>query len=326
MKDNEEYYGILLNDIVPRFDKINKFNKKVEINFEGKAFLLETNENNEIIKTKIDNNYLLEYEGDYKIEFTNQSNETYIIDIRLELCCCCIVLLFLMFLIGFLLGLFLCRPIPIENNKPYSFVDYTNFIVLDVDVQQEEKEEYDFIQYVPEERKDDNVNPTDFKEETKEDDNTEPEKEYDFDVTFENTDSDDIKLLDSISGEAVAKNKIAPGIRGCFAIVMRTKKSSVDIKYNVEFIDVTNEKPTNMIFSIRGYDKEYSTLQELQRDLHGIIEKRSEKRIIIDWKWNYESYSEQKSIEENDKIDTNEGKNLTSYKFKIIVNGEEVIK
>ena len=28
MKDNEEYYGILLNDIVPRFDKINKFNKK----------------------------------------------------------------------------------------------------------------------------------------------------------------------------------------------------------------------------------------------------------------------------------------------------------
>ena len=298
MKDNEEYYGILLNDIVPRFDKINKFNKKVEIDFEGKAFLLETNENNEIIKTEIDNNYLLEYEGDYKIEFTNQSNETYIIDIRLELCCCCIVLLFLMFLIGFLLGLFLCRPIPIENNKPYSFVDYINFIVLDVDVQQEEKE----------------------------DDNTEPEKEYDFDVTFENTESDDIKLLDSISGEAVAKNKIAPGIRGCFAIVMRTKKSSVDIKYDVEFVDVTNEKPTNMTFSIRGNDKEYSTLQELQKDLYGIIEKRSEKRIIIDWKWNYESYSEQKSIEENDKIDTNEGKNLTSYKFKIIVNGEEVIK
>ena len=307
--NEKEYYGIYLNDDIPRLDKKNEYNKKVEICFEGKAYLIQRNKENEVVKTEIDNNYELKYEGDYQIEFTNTKEETYIIDVRISMGCCCIVLLFLLFLIGFMLGLFLCRPIPIDDSPLARFLDYINITVLQLDIKNEDEikqpAKRSAIQKI---------------------ENTKPEKEYDFDVTFENIDSDDIKLLDSISGKAVAKNKVAPGVRGCFSIIMNTKKSSVDMRYNVEFQDITKEKPTNMTFSVRGSDKEYSTLQELQKDLSGVIEKRSTKTIIIDWKWNYESGSDEASINENDLVDTNEGKNLTSYKFKILVDGEEVIE
>lgn len=316
MKNKKEYYGILFNDDIPRLDRKNEYSKKVEVFFEGKAYLLERNEDNEIERTEIENNYKLKKEGDYQIEFINNEGETYILDVRLELNCCCIVILFWLFLIGFMLGLFLCRPISIDNSPLARFWDYINISILHLDIEKDNTVE-DIseiakpIKQIPKTRK--------------EVEDTKPEKEYDFDVTFENTSSDDINLLDSIEGKALAKGKIAPGVRGCFSIVMNTKKSSVDMKYDVDFQDVTNEKPTNMTFSIRGQNKEYSTLQELQKDLSGIIEKRSVKTIVIDWKWNYESGTDEASVTMNDFIDTNEGKNLTSYQFKIVVNGEEVI-
>ena len=80
-----------------------------------------------------------------------------------------------------------------------------------------------------------------------------------------------------------------------------------------------------MIFKIRGSNKEYKTLQELQNDLGGIIAKRSEIETIIDWQWAYESGKDENSIIGNDKIDTNNSQNLNNYKFKINVVGEEAM-
>lgn len=95
------------------------------------------------------------------------------------------------------------------------------------------------------------------------------------------------------------------------------------MNYQIGFVDMTNEKPNNMIFKIRGNDKIYQTLQELQQDLGGIIEKHSQETIVIDWKWKYESGDDEESIIDNDKIDTDNSQRLKNYKFKINVVGEE---
>lgn len=95
------------------------------------------------------------------------------------------------------------------------------------------------------------------------------------------------------------------------------------MKYNILFEDETEEKPTNMRFSIREKNQYYSTLQELSNDLRGKIKRDSVKEIIIDWEWQYENGESNNSILKNDLIDTKDGKNLEKYKFKIIVNGEE---
>ena len=97
------------------------------------------------------------------------------------------------------------------------------------------------------------------------------------------------------------------------------------MKYRVGFIDLTDEKPNNMIFKIRGSDKIYNSLQQLQADLTGIINAHSKIEIIIDWQWAYETGNIEEIVKENDRLDTNNGKLLKSYKFKMDVIGEEVI-
>lgn len=112
---------------------------------------------------------------------------------------------------------------------------------------------------------------------------------------------------------------------GSFSIVINARKSAVDMIYAIKFQDVTHEKPSNMNFKIRGSNKIYSTLQELEKDLNGIIKKQTENEIYIDWQWPYETGENEEFIMKNNKIDTIEGKKLQSYKFKIIVTGEEAI-
>ncbi len=289
----EEYFGILLNDKIPKLDdKKNKFDKKVKVCFCGKAYLLEKNDKGEIERIEIQNNYELTKERDYVIEFYNNKNRRYVIQVRIE--SSYFFLIILLFLFGFIMGLALCRPNTVGNSPLAKFLDYINWSVIGVNISDDEVMEL-------------------------------PEDRYEFDVSFENLSSNDISLSGTTSGKAVAKNKIAPGVSGSFAIIVSTKNSTVDMKYNVNFQDVTNEKPLHMSFKIRGNDREYASLQEVQEDLGGLIKKKSQKTIVIDWKWNYENGDSESSINESDLIDTNEGKILQSYKFKILVNGEEEI-
>lgn len=97
------------------------------------------------------------------------------------------------------------------------------------------------------------------------------------------------------------------------------------MKYHVQFKDINNEKPDNLIFSIRGSETEYSDLQKLGKNINGILEQNSQKEIIIDWEWPYETGKKANLVAQNDKVDTHEGEKLESYKFRIIVTGEEAI-
>ena len=96
-----------------------------------------------------------------------------------------------------------------------------------------------------------------------------------------------------------------------------------DMKYSINFENITNEKPNNLLFKIKGQEKEYKSLQELEKELIGKAKKHSETEIIIEWYWPYEIENDKGT---QDIIDTSDGKKLESYRFKINVNGEEVIK
>ena len=91
------------------------------------------------------------------------------------------------------------------------------------------------------------------------------------------------------------------------------------------FLEETKDKPINLKFKIRGENKIYSNLQELSKNLVGLIKRNSLKVIMIDWEWLYESGESVNLIEKNDFIDTKDGSNIEKYKFKIIVDGEEVV-
>lgn len=296
-KKKEEYYGIYFNDEIPKKDKLNKYSKEVEVKFEGEAYIIERDDDNEIVeKIKLENNDKLRKEKDYEIEFINSKAQTYNLKVRIETNY--LFILLLLFLLGFLLGLLLAKPTDFENSPLKRFYDYINISVLQLDIEQEKEEKII-------DRK--------------------PKKNYDFEVTFDNISSDELNLIDTISAKALAENKIAPGVKGSFGINISTLKSTVDMSYKIQFEDITSEKPTNMKFKVRGSNHTYSTLQELENDLQGNIRKKSKMNIIIDWEWAYETGTDENTIEENDIKDTLDGKELNSYKFKINVIGEEVM-
>lgn len=143
---------------------------------------------------------------------------------------------------------------------------------------------------------------------------------YVFDVGFNNLISSDISLLSTMNAKTVSKNKIAPGVNGEFSIIISTENSTVDMQYSIKFEDILNGKPNNMRFKIKGDLEEYRTLQELENRLKGIALKNTEKEIIIQWRWPYEIDDTQ------DIVDTNDGKELNNYKFRIKVFGEEAIR
>lgn len=183
MSKKEEYYGIYFNDDIPKTDKVNKFSKEVEVKFEGKAFLIERDDDGEIQKREeLYTEDKLRKEKDYEIEFTNENGETYTLQVRIETSYLFFILL--LFLLGFLIGLILTRPLGDGNSIFDRFYNFISLSVIDLSI--------------------------DANNENKTEENRKPEKKYEFNVTFKNIDSDDINLTNSISGKALAKNKIAP--------------------------------------------------------------------------------------------------------------------
>ena len=66
------------------------------------------------------------------------------------------------------------------------------------------------------------------------------------------------------------KIKLHLGVNGEFYILISTENSDVDMSYFVNFENITDDKPQNMIFKIKGNEKEYKSLQELEKTLTGI--------------------------------------------------------
>ena len=277
MKNKEDnYYGIRFNDDIPILDDINKYRKEIEIKFLGKAYLVEYKDD-EIIKTEISNYYKLDKEGDYEIEFINNKNEMYVLQVRIRKSYLFFIILFLLGVLLLLSSMFLMKDEQLKNK----FLSLIDLSVIAVDV------------------KEDN--------------------QYVFDVKFKNIVSSEIELPSTLNARSLVKNKIAPGTNGEFSILISTIDSTVDMKYSVDFEDVTKEKPTNLLFKVKGTNKEYSTLQELEKYLNGTIENESLKEYVIEWRWPYEINDEQ------DIIDTNDGTKFKNYKFRIHVYGEEAL-
>ena len=77
-----------------------------------------------------------------------------------------------------------------------------------------------------------------------------------FYVAYNKTNFKSINLSDTIDKKTLVKEKIAPGTEGHFEIVLI---SNEDINYKIIFENL-NEKPQNLVFSIKGSDKEYYNL------------------------------------------------------------------
>ncbi len=134
-----------------------------------------------------------------------------------------------------------------------------------------------------------------------------------------------VNLLSTYHNETLVNNKVAPGTSGSFNIVVDATGSEVGIDYTIQFLN-ESEKPQNLVFT---YDnQEYTTIQDLEKNLSGTInanDKNKERTITIDWEWQYETGVNENEINQNDKIDTDNAKQLDNYTFDIYVTGTQVM-
>ena len=130
--------------------------------------------------------------------------------------------------------------------------------------------------------------------------------------------------LASNNNKNLTDNKIAPGTSGNFQIKINAEGAEVGINYKISFINETN-KPQNLFFIYN--DKKYKNITEMEKDLTGTIDATTgekERNIEIYWEWTYETKIDENSSV-NDKIDTQDSKNIKEYKINIKVEGVQVL-
>ena len=132
-----------------------------------------------------------------------------------------------------------------------------------------------------------------------------------FNVRYQNTQLRTLNLKETIDNKTLVYEKIAPGTKGSFNIVLNTNKN---MNYKIVF-ESKNEKPSNLQFYTSQDNKKYATLEELGEKLVGRIIKKEEKVIPIYWEWVYEI------TEEQNKKDTLEATKIREYNFFIYVQG-----
>jgi len=91
-------------------------------------------------------------------------------------------------------------------------------------------------------------------------------------------------------------------------------KTNKKIDYCIKFKS-KNEKPENLKFQIQGKDRKYTRLEDMEQELKGEINKN--KRIIINWEWEYDKNKIQ------DVQDTKDGETIKKYEFTIYAIGGE---
>jgi len=136
------------------------------------------------------------------------------------------------------------------------------------------------------------------------------EQSYNFQVSYKNIDLKNINLSDTINKNSLIREKIAPGTKGEFEILLHSNKK---MNYRIQFKS-TNEKPKNLYFQIKGNDIKYQRLEDMETKLKGEI--KENKSIVIQWKWDYEK-DEIENIQ-----DTKDGEKIKRYNFTIYTTGE----
>lgn len=133
-------------------------------------------------------------------------------------------------------------------------------------------------------------------------------KEIYLKVDYKNLDFKKVNLLDTTND---IYRKIAPGTSGEFSIILN---STSNLDYQIKF-QSKNSKPENLEFSIKGENKTYKNLKEMEAVLKGTITKNQQKEITICWKWEYETDKNQ------DIQDTEDGAKLKNYNFTVYTIG-----
>lgn len=117
--------------------------------------------------------------------------------------------------------------------------------------------------------------------------------------------------------------KLEPGTSGYFDIIIDTTDSEVDIDYKVSF-ENEQGKPSNLVFTYNDVD--FESLKSLENVLSGSITANSLEKIKvfpIDWRWEYQTGSNEKEIQKNNEIDTKDAMNNSDYTFDIVVTGTQ---
>ena len=138
--------------------------------------------------------------------------------------------------------------------------------------------------------------------------NEEKNNQIIFNVSDEKSKEKSINLLDTVN-KVYIKEKVAPGTKGSFIIRIKTNK---DIKYRLYF-QSENDKPKNLVFNVYNNANYYKSLEEISNEMYGMVRKNEEKILPINWKWEYEM------SKANDIEDTEDGKKIAHYKFRILM-------
>lgn len=145
--------------------------------------------------------------------------------------------------------------------------------------------------------------------------NESQENQYVFEIEYKNMNFQNIDLIDTLKSETLVNEKIAPGIKGNFDIIIYSNHNA---HYYVDFTS-KNDKPYNLKFNIIGTNIKVNSLEELSTYLQGNIEKEGKRIIKIGWEWQYEN-GDIGNIQ-----DTNDAKTITEYSFDINAKGEEIL-
>lgn len=148
---------------------------------------------------------------------------------------------------------------------------------------------------------------------------------WSFKVNGQDEEVQTINLASTCDNETLVDNKIAPGTEGTFKIVVDGTGSDVGINYTIKF-ENESTKPQNLKFIYN--EKEYNSITELQEDLKGTInanDQEKTKTLNINWKWAYETGENAEEIATNDKIDTQNAKDIANYTFNVIVSGTQIL-
>lgn len=138
---------------------------------------------------------------------------------------------------------------------------------------------------------------------------------YIFNIKCKDTKLKAVNLSDTIKKETMVNEKIAPGLKGEFSIVLNANQ---DTKYNVIFNSI-NIKPKNLRFVNEETKTVVKNLEEFEKLLTGNLKKDETKTITISWYWQYEN------TQEGNRQDTIDSKNIQNYQFKILAFGESIV-
>ena len=133
-----------------------------------------------------------------------------------------------------------------------------------------------------------------------------------------------ISLNSTIYNFTLANGRIAPGTAGSFEINIDGSGAGVAIFYTVNFQNET-EKPKNLKFKYDG--KEFESIELLNHWIVGTIHgdtDAQQRSSIIEWEWPYETGNTPEEIAENDERDTIDAKNISDYRFDVVVTGTQV--